>query len=136
MSSEKIAISISTFEQGIKIIKFLKKKNIKPYFYIKNYLIKYMGIDWLFALINSFEKKFSKKSFAIYVDAGLDTGLTLLLIKKNIKYIKIKSNKTTLNKLKSIASKNSVLLNPSFNIIEFRNIKNAEKKLFNIYLKD
>ena len=44
-------------------------------------------------------------------------------MKENIHYLKIKTNKIILEKIKQIAKKNKVLLNPNFNIVDTRKIK-------------
>ena len=41
-----------------------------------------------------------------------------------------------LSKIKNIADKNRVLLNPSFNIVDCRNRKNIHSKIKKLYSKD
>ena len=52
---------------------------------------------------------------------------------KKIEYIKLRGNSIILKKIREIADKNRVLLNPSFNIVDCRNIKNINLKIKKIY---
>ena len=53
-----------------------------------------------------------------------------------IDFIKLKGNLNTLKKVKNITNKNRVLLNPSFNIVDCRNLKNINLKLKKLYFED
>ena len=75
------------------------------------------------------EKKYKNFDIKFYVNCGGDYGLCINLINYNIDYIKIRSNLKVYNKIKQIAKKNKVLLNPNFNIVDLSKIKNLEKKL-------
>ena len=67
-------------------------------------------------------KKINKNhNITYYVDSGYDYGLSILLIRENIKYIKLKANKIILKKIDTICKKNKVLLNPDFNIVDNTN---------------
>jgi len=55
---------------------------------------------------------------------------------EKINYLKLKNNSLILSKINNIAHKNRVLLNPSFNIVDCRNIKNINLKLKKIYSKE
>ena len=55
---------------------------------------------------------------------------------EKIDYLKLKSNSIILSKIKNIAFKNRVLLNPSFNIVDCRNRKNISLKLKKLYSKE
>ena len=46
----------------------------------------------------------------------------------NFNYIKIKSNVLIINKLKQIAKKNKVLLNPRFRVVDIKKFKITNKK--------
>ena len=114
MKNKSICFSINTINQAEFILKeFNKKTHI--IFYIKNYLIKGFGVDWLI-------------NFKIYVDAGFDSGLCIKLVQNNFNYIKIKSNVLIINKLKQIAKKNKVLLNPRFRVVDIKKFKITNKK--------
>ena len=55
---------------------------------------------------------------------------------EKIDYLKLKSNPIILSKIKNIAFKNRVLLNPSFTIVDCRNRKNINLKLQKLYSKE
>ena len=71
-------------------------------------------------------KKNKKKILIIFLENYLH-GLSILILKENIDYIKLKSNKVVLNKINQIAKKNKVLMNPDFDIIEISKIKDLTK---------
>ena len=54
---------------------------------------------------------------------------------KKINYLKLRTNSIILSKIKNIAYKNRVLLNPVFNIVDCRNRKNINLKLRKLYSK-
>ncbi|MBI04651.1 MAG: hypothetical protein CMI96_02415 [Pelagibacteraceae bacterium] len=128
MNRIKKTFAINTLNQAEKVLKFFINKKIKPIIYIRNYIIKGFGYDWIVNFKQLLESKFNK-NFYIYADAGYDFGLCTILINNKINYIKIKSNKNIMKKLQQIAKKNKVLLNPNFNIVDLSNLKNLEKKL-------
>ena len=92
-------------------------------------MVKGFGIDWVKVLQLLLTKSFNKNSFKLYVDSNNDYGLSIDLIRLNINYIKLKSSHKILYKIKQIAKKNNVLLNPSFRIVELSNIKNISRKI-------
>ena len=61
-------------------------------------------------------KEHKNHKIQFYVDCGYDFGLSITLIRNNIDFIKLKSNKIILKKIESIAKQNNVVLNPVFNI--------------------
>ena len=127
--SEKICYSINTYDQFQKLVGLKKNKRKILIIFIKNYLITGLGIDWLNALIKLAKKNYSKYNIKFYVDAGNDHGLSILIIRENIHYLKLRSNKIILNKINDIAKKNKVLLNPNFDVVDLakiRNYKNLE----------
>ena len=89
-----------------------------------NYLVKGFGIEWLNTIIKLIKKKYSQYNIKFYVDAGDDHGLSILILRENIDYLKLKSNKIILIKIKQIAKKNKVLLNPKFDVVDLSKIKN------------
>ena len=113
---------IISYDQFTEII---KKKDKRKIFiiYIKNYLIKGLGINWLRVFIKLINTKYKNYNIKFYIDSGTDYGLSILIMKENIHYLKIKTNKIILEKIKQIAKKNKVLLNPNFNIVGTRKIK-------------
>ena len=70
------------------------------------------------------KKNYSQQNIKFFVDAGNDYGLSILMLRENIDYLKLRSNKIILNKINQIAKKNKVLLNPNFNIVDVTKIKN------------
>ncbi len=125
---KKNCFSISTFKQLDNIIKKRKQLNNTTIILIKNFLIKGLGIDWLKTMIVLINKKHKNHKIFFYVDCGYDYGLSQMLIKEKIEYIKLKSNKVIINKINQIAKKNNVLLNPDFNVVELSNIKKITNK--------
>ena len=122
MKNKSICFSINTINQAEFILKEFNKKT-QIIFYIKNYLIKGFGIDWLINFRYLLKKKSKSINFKIYVDAGFDSGLCIKLVQNNFNYIKIKSNVLIINKLKQIAKKNKVLLNPRFRVVDIKKFK-------------
>tara|TARA_B100001287_G_C22632450_1_gene505878 strand:+ start:478 stop:867 length:390 start_codon:yes stop_codon:yes gene_type:complete len=123
---KRYCFSISNYFQFEKIIKLKKNKNRTIVVYIKNYLIKGFGINWLITLIKKIKNNYSKYNIKFYVDAKNDHGLSILIMREEIDYIKLKSNKVILNKINQIAKKNKVLLNPNFDVVETSNLKNIK----------
>ena len=52
-----------------------------------------------------------------------------------IEYIGLRGNSVILKKIKNIANKNKVLLNPTFNIVDCRFRKNIKLKIKKLYSK-
>ena len=98
----------------------------KTIVYIKNYLIKGFGIEWLKKFIKIVNEKHKQYNIKFYVDSGNDHGLSILLLREKINYLKLKSNKTILSKISQIAKKNKVILNPNLSVIDLSKIKNYE----------
>ena len=129
MKNRIICFAVNTLKQAEEVICESGQNNIKPIIYIKYYLIRGFGIDW----INSFRKLikdfYPNNSFKLYVDANYNYGLSIELIKYKIDYIKLKSDPEILKKIKQIAKKNKVLLNPSFRIVDISKIKNISRRV-------
>ena len=121
---DKICISINTYIELINLIKLKKNKKRILIIFIKNYLIKGFGIEWLNKFIKIVKKKHKQYNIKFYVDSGNDHGLSILLLREEINYLKLKSNKTILSKISQIAKKNKVILNPNFSVIDQSKIKN------------
>tara|TARA_Y100001960_G_C14383233_1_gene684924 strand:+ start:285 stop:689 length:405 start_codon:yes stop_codon:yes gene_type:complete len=133
VTNKKVCFSINTLKQANELIQELKNHKKNPIIYINNYLVIRLGLDWLIIFRDSLIKKFGISAFKFYVNAGYDYGLCVLLIKNKFQFIKIKSNKSILKKIKQIADKNKVLLNPSFRVINLLNIKNIKRKISKFY---
>ena len=134
MKKKNFVFTIDTLSQAEEVISEAKLNKIKPILHIKNYLIKGFNSEFIIALQNMLISKFGKSSFKLYVDCGYDPSLSINLALKKIDYIKLKGNSLILSKIKNIAKKNRVLLNPSFHVVDCRNIKNVKLKI-NRYIR-
>jgi len=124
--TNKKCFAISNYNQLKTLIKIRKKSKKLSVIFIKNYLIKGLGVDWLKTLIHLILNNNKNHNIKFFVDSGYDYSLSILLIRENIDYIKLKSNDILLKKINQIAKKNKVLLNPNFNIVDLTKIKNIE----------
>jgi len=129
------AFTINTLNQAEDIILEAKNYKIKPILHFKNYILKGFGSDFILTFQNILNSKFGNSSFKIFVDCGFDSSLSIRMATKKIEYIKLRGNSLILKKIKDIANKNRVLLNPSFNIVDCRNIKNVNLKIKKIYFR-
>ncbi len=120
----KNCFSINTYFQFENLIQIKKDKRKILILFIKNYLIKGFGIDWLRSFIKLIKKNYPEYKIKFFVDAGNDYGFSVLILKENIDYLKIRSNSIVMSKIRQIAKKNKVLLNPNFNIVNLSKIKN------------
>ena len=127
MRKKFYAFTINTLNQAEDIILEAKNYKIKPILHFKNYILKGFGSDFILTFQNILNSKFGNSSFKIFVDCGFDSSLS--------EYIKLRGNSLILKKIKDIANKNRVLLNPSFNIVDCRNIKNVNLKIKKIYFR-
>ena len=125
---KKICFAVSTLTQIESLIEFRKSKFKTSIIFIKYFLIKGFGIEWLRTLINHIKNKYKTHNIKFFVDSGYDQGLSILLTLENIDYLKLKNNKIVLNKIKQIAKKNKVLLNPTFYVVDLTKNKNIQKK--------
>ena len=132
MKNKFICFGINTLKQAEETIKETNKNNIKPIIFIKYYIVKGFGVDWIKSLQFLLASSFSQDSFQLYVDANTDYGLSIELISIKINYIKLRCNHKILKKINQIAKKNKVLLNPSFRIVDLSNIKNISRKISKI----
>ncbi len=121
---KKDCFAVNTYIQFEKLVKLKKNKNKILIIFIKNYLVKGFGIDWLRNFIKLIKKNYSEYNIKFYIDVGNDHGLSVLIMNENIEYLKIRTNKIILRKIYQIAKKNNVLLNPEFNVVDFTKIKN------------
>ena len=93
------------------------------------------GPDWIKEFNNLLEQKFSKKKFKLFVDCKKNYALFINLVEQKIDYLKVDAKKETYNRLKQIANRNKVLLNPQFNVIDLSKIKNIDLKIKRKYSK-
>ena len=127
-----ICFAVNTLKQAEETIKEANRNNIKPIIFIKYYIVKGFGIDWIKTLQLLLASSFSQNSFKLYVDANTDYGLSIELISIKINYIKLRCNHKIIKKINQIAKKNKVLLNPSFRIVDLSNLKNISRKISTI----
>ena len=136
MKRKLFAFTVDTLEQAKNVIQENKKYNIKPVLHFKSYLIEGFGSDFILTFQNMLISKFGKSSFKLYVDCGFNNGLCINMAKNKIEYINLRGGPIIISKIKNIACKNRVLLNPSFNIVDCRNRKNIHSKLKKLYSKE
>ena len=74
--------SINTYFQFQNLIKFKNNKRRALVIFIKNYLVKGLGIFWLSTLIKLIHKNYPKYNIKFYVDAGNDYGLSILIMRE------------------------------------------------------
>ena len=110
--------SVSSLKQSLRIFKICKIKDINPIFFIDFYIIDRFGIDWLIEYRSLLKEQLKKNQFKIYVNCNKNYGLFISLVKHNFDYLKIKGDKETLFRLKDIANKNKITVNPKFNMID------------------
>jgi hypothetical protein len=127
-----ICFAVNTLKQAEETIQEANKNNIKPIIFIKYYIVKGFGVDWIKTLQLLLASSFTQSSFELYVDANTDYGLSIELISIKIRYIKLRCNHNIIKKINQIAKKNRVILNPSFRIVELSNIKNISRKISTI----
>ena len=132
MKNKFICFAVNTLQQAKETIREAHKNNIKPIIFIKYYIVKGFGVDWIKALQLLLDSSFPQNSFEIYVDANTDYGLSIELISIKIRYIKLRCNHNIIKKINQIAKKNRVILNPSFRIVDLSNIKNISRKISTI----
>ena len=136
MEKKSNAFTINTLEQAENIISEIKIYKITPIIHFRTYFLKGFGSEFILTFNNILINKYGKSNFKLFVDCGYDQSLAIHMISKKIDYIKILGDSIILYKIKNIAQRNKVLLNPSFNIVDCRNIKNIYSKLKKIYFKE
>ena len=133
MKKKLVAFNINTLKQAEEIILETKIYKIKPILHFKYYLLCGFGPEYILTFQKILISKFGKTSFKLFIDCGFDSSLSIRMAVKRIEYIKLRGNSFILKKIKDITNKNRVLLNPSFNIVDCRNIKNINLKLKKLY---
>ena len=136
MSKKLVAFTISKLDQAEDIILESKIHKIKPILHFKYYILSGFGSEYILTFQKILISKFGKSSFKLFIDCGFDSSLSIRMAIKRIEYIKLRGNLLILKKIRDIANKNRVLLNPSFNIVDCRNRKNINIKLKKLFLKD
>ena len=136
MSKKILAFTINTLEEAGSVILGSKTYSIKPTLYFKKYFILGFGAEFILTFRKMLISKFGQSNFKLFVDCGSDQSLAIKMANEKIDHLKLKSNSIILSKIKNIAFKNRVLLNPSFNIVDCRNRKNINLKLRKLYSKE
>ena len=135
MKNKFNAFSINTLNEAENIILEAKNYKIKPILHFKQYILKGFGSDFILAFQKILKSKFGNSSFKMFVDCGFDSSLSIRMASKKIDYIKLRGNLVIIKKVGDIATKNRVLLNPSFNIVDCRNLKNINLKFKKLYFR-
>ena len=133
MKKKLVAFTINTLDQAEQVILETKIYKIIPILHLKHYMLRGFGSDFILNFQNILISKFGDISFKLFVDCGFDSSLSIRMALKKIEYIKLRGNSVILKKINEIANKNRVLLNPSFNIVDCRNVKNINLIIKKIY---
>ena len=136
MNKKLFAFTINTLEEAEKVILGSKNYKIKPILHFKKYFLLGFGAEFILTFREILISKFGKSNFKLFIDCGSDQSLAIKMANEKIDHLKLKSNSIILSKIKNIAFKNRVLLNPSFNIVDCRNRKNINLKLKKLYSKE
>ena len=136
MNKKSFAFTINTLEEAESVILASKSFKIKPILYFKKYFLLGFGAEFILTFRKILITRFGKSNFKLFVDCGSDQSLAIKIANEKIDYLKLKRNSIILSKIKNIAFKNRVLLNPSFNIVDCRNRKNISLKLKKLYSKE
>ena len=136
MNKKLFAFTINTLKEAESVILASKSFKIKPILYFKKYFLLGFGAEFILTFRKILITRFGKSNFKLFVDCGSDQSLAIKIANEKIDYLKLKSNSIILSKIKNIAFKNRVLLNPSFNIVDCRNRKNISLKLKKLYFKE
>jgi hypothetical protein len=136
VNKKLFAFTINTLEEAESVILASKSFKIKPILYFKKYFLLGFGDEFILTFRKILITKFGKSNFKLFIDCGSDQSLAIKMANEKIDYLKLKSNSIILSKIKNIAFKNRVLLNPSFNIVDCRNRKNIDIKLRKLYSKE
>ena len=136
MNKKLFAFTINTLEEAESVILASKSFKIKPILYFKKYFLLGFGAEFILTFRKILITRFGKSNFKLFIDCGSDQSLAIKMANEKIDYLKLKSNSIILSKIKNIAFKNRVLLNPSFNIVDCRNRKNISLKLKKMYSKE
>ena len=123
----KKCFAISSFIQLNELLEIRKNKRKSTIIFIKYHLINGFGIYWLKTSIKMIRNQNKRHIIKFCVDCNRDFGLSIMLIKEKIDFIKLKSNPDILKKINNIAIKNKVAINTNFNVVDLTKIKNLRK---------
>jgi len=133
---KKYIFAINSYNQAVNTIKICYNWRILPIIYIKYFMVNGLGPDWVKEFNNLLKKQFSAKKFKLCVDCKNNYGLFINLVEQKIDYLKVDVEKKTFARLKQIAKKNKVLLNPHFSVLDLSKFKNIELKIKKIFKND
>ena len=136
MNKKLFAFTINTLEEAENVILGCKTYKIKPVLHFKKYFLLGFGAEFILTFREILITRFGKSNFKLFVDCGSDQSLAIKMANEKIDHLKLKSNSIILSKIKNIAFKNRVLLNPTFNIVDCRNRKNISLKLKKLYSRE
>jgi hypothetical protein len=136
VNKKLFAFTINTLEEAESVILASKSFKIKPILYFKKYFLLGFGAEFILTFRKILITRFGKSNFKLFIDCGSDQSLAIKMANEKIDHLKLKNNSIILSKIKNIAFKNRVLLNPSFNIVDCRNRKNISLKLKKLYSKE
>jgi len=136
VNKKLFAFTINNLKEAENVILGCKLYNTKPILHFKKYFLLGFGAEFILTFREMLISKFGKSNFKLFVDCGSDQSQAINMANKNINYLKLKTNSIILSKINSIAYKNRVLLNPTFNIVDCRNRKNINLKLKKLYSKE
>ncbi len=135
MNKKLDAFTINTLKQAENIFFEAKIFKIRPIFHLNYYILRGFGDDFVLTFQKKLKTQFGKSSFKFFVDCGFDYSLCINMITNKIDFVKLRGNSVILSKIRNIADKNRVLLNPNFNIVDCRNIKKINFKIKKLYLR-
>ena len=84
--AKKICFAVSTLIQIENLIEFRKSEFKTSIIFIKYFLIRGFGIEWLRTLINDIKNKYKTHNIKFFIDSGYDQGLSILLTHENIDF--------------------------------------------------
>ena len=123
----QLCFNVNNLNQALEALSVKKTNKKVTFFYIKYFLIDRFGLDWIIEFRNLLLKKYNRKQFEFVIDCKKNYALFIYLVQKKFNYLCINADKRTLLRLKNIAKKNNVTVNPKISIINLSNIKNIKK---------
>jgi len=129
----KRCFSINNYLEAVEIISICKKLKKIPVLYVRHFIIKGFGINWLNEFNKLIREHHKIKDYKLYIDVKKNYGLFINLVEHKVNYIRVVSDKDTLIKLKQIAKINKVTVNPDFSIVDLKKIKNLPLKIKKTY---
>ena len=135
MKYKRYSFAVNSYHQAVNLISLCHDKKVLPIIYIKYFIIKGFGIKWIKVFKNLLIQHSKKKKFKMFIDCKKNYGMVIDLVEEKMDYIKVDGKKETLIRLRQIAKKNKVLLNPHFSIVDISKIKNIEFKINKLFKK-